>query len=1098
MTKTIAVKWFLAGVCMFATTGSLSAGMDNIRNDHPRLFFNQDTLPQVLARASGPENAQYQRVKKQVDEMLKDTGTEPKDLGTEASKAAFVFLMTDDTAYLDLARQYLDRSLAYYESRYQQLKPVSWYLMSRLHALAAWDWLYNVLPAAERDDWMARMIRLTDSVTKESPHIPGRNLSGFSSGFYGVKNLFWYVGIAAAGTGIEPELVSRFLRDGYSDNMQMLAYRKACAGDDGGSASATVTYSFGAYPWAEYNFFYTIQSATGRDIAGDWPNVAMLSNHILWNWISAEPMPFHYGNGDVSHETNYLVDMMETEYLYSHLANIRHFYGKGCPEYAALAEYLQNKLPADKQMQPAGWFFFYPFLQTQIENASVPFDPEKLPPARNFDEMGQVFMRSGMGENDTYALFTCGGSVAAHRHYDNLNFVIYHGGHLAMDTGTRWRKDIPANMNHLLNYFSQTVAHNCVVIHQPGEPNVPFWGMEADVNHGGQHKVLGSVLKGFEINDLFPFVYVAGDATECYRQGPDPIERPIGEHDTRPPVPRNPNLPDKADLVTRQMVFLPPNHFVVFDRVKTTDAGYRKDWLIHTANEPQIENKTIRADHMNGRMFCRTLLPADAKLTPVGGPGHEFEAGGRNWPLEGPTEQLSEDERKMMGRWRVEVTPGAARKYDVFLHVIQVGDQTVEKMDEPELLESDSSCGIRLKTGTDVWTVEFNKTGALAGHIYCKRGDLIIVNQDLTETVQKQSGITAGFQQMTYEEAVARIPERTLPPFWMADNQSVNEEISKVRKGKVSTVAKTVSGRPMFLVEYGEAEPIQPRANFGSAVASWDASNYMDRTKREKPVVFFVGPVHGQETEGLVGVMNLIHVMETGQDLRGREQPRLLELAQKCRILILPNGNPDGVERFKPHSLQGMWRKDVTFWGQGTWGDNRLCFWPQVKGEHPRKDVGFLGCYFNDQGINAMHDEFFAPMGKEVPAILKIARREGPDLTVALHSFSNDPELLKPEWVPMSMQKEIRELAVRFNKLCDERNLPHGKPFEVKPDDGETVWLSFNLVSALYHTSGTSAFVFEAPAGVQDGSPASLEQTLDIQFALYEAMLEHALENKNE
>ena len=36
---------------------------------------------------------------------------------------------------------------------------------------------------------------------------------------------------------------------------------------------------------------------------------------------------------------------------------------------------------------------------------------------------------------------------------------------------------------------------------------------------------------------------------------------------------------------------------------------------------------------------------------------------------------------------------------------------------------------------------------------------------------------------------------------------------------------------------------------------------------RKKPVVFFVGPVHGHEVEALTGLVNLIHIMETGRDL---------------------------------------------------------------------------------------------------------------------------------------------------------------------------------------------------------------------------------------
>jgi hypothetical protein len=135
-------------------------------------------------------------------------------------------------------------------------------------------------------------------------------------------------------------------------------------------------------------------------------------------------------------------------------------------------------------------------------------------------------------------------------------------------------------------------------------------------------------------------------------------------------------------------------------------------------------------------------------------------------------------------------------------------------------------------------------------------------------------------------------------------------------------------------------------------------------------------------------------------------------------------------------------------------------------------------------------------MGKASAAIMNIARQEGPDLTVSLHSFANTPEFLRPAWTPIDVQTEIRNLAENFNKLCDERKLPHArKLFEVKPEDGMD-FEAFNLVSALYHISGTSAFIFESPHGVTDGCEVSLDELLDIQLTLYEAMLEHALSKK--
>jgi hypothetical protein len=156
-----------------------------------------------------------------------------------------------------------------------------------------------------------------------------------------------------------------------------------------------------------------------------------------------------------------------------------------------------------------------------------------------------------------------------------------------------------------------------------------------------------------------------------------------------------------------------------------------------------------------------------------------------------------------------------------------------------------------------------------------------------------------------------------------------------------------------------------------------------------------------------------------------------------------------------------------------------------------------LGCYFNDDGVNPMHDEFFAPMGPEAPAILKVARDEGPDLVVSLHSHESAPALLRPAYVTEEIQQDVRSLAQKCYALLNERGLPHQEPFSVAPEGGKNP-APFNLTSALYHISGAVSFTFECPHGLtgERACRVSAEQILDIQLTLYEAMLRHVIEKK--
>lgn len=366
-----------------------------------------------------------------------------------------------------------------------------------------------------------------------------------------------------------------------------------------------------------------------------------------------------------------------------------------------------------------------------------------------------------------------------------------------------------------------------------------------------------------------------------------------------------------------------------------------------------------------------------------------------------------------------------------------------------------------------------------------------------TLLVTHASGVATPADRMTYAEAKARIPERELPEFWVGNVQGLALRLDRLEHGKATVIATTPGNRPIHLVTFGEKEEVAHHANFNSAVGAREPSAYMDKVAREKPVVLFVGPVHGHEVEALTGLVNLIQIMETGKDLRGRSQDRLRDLGSQCRLLIVPAGNPDGTARFEPQALVGMATDDVRFWGQGTWQDDTLCGWPGAKRLHPMvgDPVGFLGCYFNNAGINPMHDEFFAPMGPEAPAILKVAREEGPDLAVSLHSHGSAPALLRPAYVPVETQEDIRSLAKKYYALMAERALPHGGLFDPRPEGGRRP-SPFNLTSALYHTSGAGPFTFECPHGLRGACEVTFEQILDIQLTLYEAMLQHEIDKK--
>lgn len=344
------------------------------------------------------------------------------------------------------------------------------------------------------------------------------------------------------------------------------------------------------------------------------------------------------------------------------------------------------------------------------------------------------------------------------------------------------------------------------------------------------------------------------------------------------------------------------------------------------------------------------------------------------------------------------------------------------------------------------------------------------------------------------------LPQRALPGFWRSTLGDVDEEVRAVRAGIVEVIAVSPGGHPVYAVRYGEKDDLRSQANYNSAVAAGSPAWYALKDETTRPVVLFLGPVHGQEVEGIVGLVNLIHVAETGADHRGRPWPELKRRLDRFRVLIVPSANPDGRARCPYDSFVGVPTPTMTKYGQGTRRDGSLYGWPGAKAVHPMTgDVGILGAYFNDDGVNPMHDDFFLPMAEETRAILHLAREEAPDIACSLHSHESAPVVLQPSYLPIFMKERIRDLSRKMKDRCAREGLPYGNVFEPQVEDerpGPT--RSFNLTSALHHVSGAMAFTFECSHGSvsEESTSLSHEEILDVQMLLYDEMLRYLLEQR--
>lgn len=649
-------------------------------------------------------------------------------------RAAFIYRLTGDKKYALKGIKYLRYAADYYNRQYAAHKAVGWTSHSRISAMCAYDWLYDVMTPAERKEIGMELIKHirqaqnTTWIVRSGLQNKGEGTSAWSSSFYGTPHMKLYAGITFAKTGLDDALAEKWLKEGLLDHLRMLSYRSLMSGEFGGGNNSTPGYVFGGALLADRYFYIQFKSLTGRNVAEDFPNNGMLPHWLAYaTFQGIDGNLYEHGTGGSWHLNN------RADLNIPYLALYRSFFPN-----SKSVELVDNMISTQKKFRnPAevyasgqwrfsGYVPWYPFLYNYTDPKNYKPDPalfKSMPKAFFFSKLGQTYMVSSRTKDGTYAMFTCGARSAAHKQYDENHFVIYKGGFLALDSGTRsasGMKDWLDDMWHDSNYSAASIAHNVITIRMEGEKWAGWPKKEFGIaNHGGQYKSTGGVVYAFETSD--DFTYVAGDATACYR-------------------------PQKCEKMLRQFVMIYPDYFVIHDVVRSVKPDQKKTFLLHSQNEPEEKGDIFSFDEEQGRLFCRTFLPHDFVRTKIGGPGKEFWIENRNYHL-GKTriaeykKRYGEEGFKKLkwGNWRVELSAKGDRKDNEFLNLIQVGlKKDTSQMVPSKMVTSKGMTGVEFtaKDGT-LWTVLFTKDGK-GGHIKAVRKGKVIVDKPLTNKIQKQ------------------------------------------------------------------------------------------------------------------------------------------------------------------------------------------------------------------------------------------------------------------------------------------------------------------------------------------------------------------------
>lgn len=335
-------------------------------------------------------------------------------------------------------------------------------------------------------------------------------------------------------------------------------------------------------------------------------------------------------------------------------------------------------------------------------------------------------------------------------------------------------------------------------------------------------------------------------------------------------------------------------------------------------------------------------------------------------------------------------------------------------------------------------------------------------------------------------QSCSGLQEEDPPPFWKTRLADVIEVLDGAKKGMVTRLGWSWGHRPLLSIAYGEFEPFERTTNFGAASYARNMEAFCRRAPGAKPVLMILGPVHGGEMEGVAGCLNLVKILETGTDFRGRTWPGITDNASKLRVVIFPLANPDGRERLPFDSYVGRTREFMRKYSQGTHKDGSLWGWPSMVQRMPMVgDVGILGACFNDGGINPYNDDFFAPKAPETRAILDLALAEAPDFIVNVHSHEIPGEFLKTYMVPPKLTAWTGEIQAMYADRMKQRGLPFTPP-------RETASGALELSDALYHVTGAVSMVYEGPEGIlgEAEEPVGYDTILDSHLVMYELLFE--------
>jgi hypothetical protein len=156
---------------------------------------------------------------------------------------------------------------------------------------------------------------------------------------------------------------------------------------------------------------------------------------------------------------------------------------------------------------------------------------------------------------------------------------------------------------------------------------------------------------------------------------------------------------------------------------------------------------------------------------------------------------------------------------------------------------------------------------------------------------------------------------------------------------------------------------------------------------------------------------------------------------------------------------------------QGVAKDGTVFVYPFAKGYQPIKEYSsVIGCYYNDDGVNLVHDSFFGKKCAEVEALLSIAENESVDFALHLHGGGNGMGYVDcASYSPFYIRENVQRLKERIKDGAAEFGIPTHVPYMKYEDKLEYPPVTFNIMSAMHHICGCHSIIYESNQGLDFG-----------------------------